>query len=148
VKNVLLALLLALPLPALAEEALGAGEAELTSRLCLSAESAANQPLVVTLPSLGTAQRHMITVLQVSRSSAAAVAGNATLAITTTNLPGLPKWRVGNAMAAGGTSLDVNLQLGKAPLRAIAVGTATTISLPAAGAGVIWTVTACGFGAN
>ena len=115
------------------------------THLCRSVESAAGQALTVNLPVIRPGLRHMITVLEVSRASASTVAGNATLAITTSNLPGDPRWRVGNGIAAGGRALDVSWQL-TYPLRA-EESAATTITLPAAGAGGIWTVNVCGFGA-
>lgn len=99
----------------------------------------ANTGGTLTLPAtVGLA--HYITAIRIARSATAALAGGATLQITTTNLPGSPFWRVGNAMAAGGTLVDVD-EIFANPLRAVAQNTNTTFVLPVPGAAVLWTAT-------
>src|SRR4051812_20641012 len=67
----------------------------------------ANTGGTLTLPAAGAGKFHYITSITIRRAATAALVGNATLAITTTNLPGSPGWIVGNAMAAGGTQADL-----------------------------------------
>lgn len=100
---------------------------------------AANTGGTITLPAVANAF-HFITGLHVQRNATAALAGTATLAITMTNLPTGLTWRVGNAMAAGGTQADLDL-LFVNPLQSVAAGVATTIIFPAPGAAVLWTAT-------
>lgn len=83
---------------------------------------------------------HYITRLDFVRSSTAALAGGATLGVTTTNLPGSLAWLFGNAMAAGGTQTDV-AAIFTPPLKCSVAGTATTIVFPSAGAAVLWNCT-------
>jgi hypothetical protein len=99
----------------------------------------ANAGGTLTLASPGPGLRHYITGIVLQRSATAALAGTASLSITTTNLGSLG-WKVGNAMAAGGTQTDLELEwpLGYA---AGAQDTATTIVLPAPGAAVLWSLT-------
>lgn len=114
------------------------------TNLALSQAGGANAPLTVTLAGV-PGQRYYITYLMISRVATAALAGNALLTIATTNFPGPSLgWRVGNAMAAGGTSVDVLLQP-SSPIRTKDAGVNTTIVLPAPGAGVHWNVTVCGY---
>lgn len=99
--------------------------------------AAAASGATITLPAAGAGLFHYITYLHCSRNATAALAGTATLVITSTNLPGSPAWSVGNAMIAGGTQEDVNMQP-TAPLKSLLANTATTIVMPAPGAAVLW----------
>lgn len=110
--------------------------------LSASATGAANAGVTLTLASPGTGLRHYITSIEITRNATAALAGTATLVITTTNLPGSYAWSVGNAMAAGGTQIDVNKDFAQ-PLQSSAQATATTIVAPAPGAAVLWRINAC-----
>ena len=101
---------------------------------------AANTGGTVTLPALA-GLFHYLTGLHVQRNATAALAGTATLAITTTNLPATLVFNVGNAMLAGGTQTDLDL-VWVNPLKSLVIGTATTIVFPAPGAAVLWTATA------
>lgn len=99
--------------------------------------AAANTALTVTLPAAGAGLFHYITGIEITRNATAALAGTATLVITTTNLPGSRAWSVGNAMAAGGTQIDVNISR-TAPIKSSVANTNTTIVMPAPGAAVLW----------
>jgi hypothetical protein len=109
--------------------------------IALSATGAAAAAVTLTLPAPGAGLRHYITGLEITRNSTAALAGTATLVITTTNLPGSLAWSVGNAMAAGGTQIDVQREFVH-PLQSAAQNTATTIVAPAPGAAVLWRLNA------
>lgn len=100
---------------------------------------AANTGGTITLPAVA-GQFHYITSITIGRSATAALTGNATLSITTTNLPGSLQFRVGNAMVAGGTQRDVELMMSDTPLKSSVANTATTIVLPTPGAAVLWGV--------
>jgi hypothetical protein len=95
----------------------------------------------LTIAAPGAGLRHYITGIEITRAGAAALAGTAALAITTTNLPGSLAWSVGNAVAAGGTQIDVSRDFTQ-PLQSSAQNTATTIVAPAPGAGVLWRINA------
>jgi hypothetical protein len=97
--------------------------------------AAANTAATITLPAV-VGLFHYITYLECTRNATAALAGNATLIVTSTNLPGNPAWSNGNAMIAGGTVTDVFIN-GANPIRSAAAGVATTIVMPAAGAAVL-----------
>lgn len=101
---------------------------------------AANAIATLTLPNPGAGLFHQITYLDIRRHATAALAGTAAVAITSTNLNG---WgtRVGNAMIAGGTQIDVQQQFSSA-LKSQASGVATTIVGAAPGAAVLWNMTA------
>lgn len=101
---------------------------------------AANTAGTITLPAVA-GKYHYITRLDFMRNATAALAGSATLAITTTNLPGSLQWEVGNAMIAGGTQTDLSATL-VPPLKSAVAGTATTIVFPQPGAAVLWNCTA------
>lgn len=107
------------------------------STLTVSSTAAANTGLTVTLPAAGAGLYHYITGIEITRNATAALAGTATLVITTTNLPGSRAWSVGNAMAAGGTQIDVNIAR-DSPIKSSAANTNTTIVMPAPGAAVLW----------
>jgi hypothetical protein len=105
--------------------------------LSLSVTAAAAAAATLTLAAPGAGLRHYITGLDITRNATAALAGTATLVITTTNLPGSLAWSVGNAMLAGGTQIDVNREYVH-PIQSLAQNTATTIVMPAPGAAVLW----------
>lgn len=106
------------------------------STLHVTATAAANTAAVATLPAAGVGMFHYITHISLIRNATAALAGTATLIHTTTNLPGNPAWSVGNAMAAGGTQVDLAYSP-TTPLKSSVANTATTITMPAAGAAVL-----------
>lgn len=107
----------------------------LPTTLWVTATAAANTAVTATLPAV-PGMFHYVTHLNITRNATAALAGTATLVHTTTNLPGSPAWSVGNAMAAGGTQLDVVVDL-SAPLRSSVVNTATTFVAAAGGLAVL-----------
>lgn len=106
------------------------------STLHVTATAAANTIATATLPAAGAGLFHYITNINLMRNATAALAGTATLIHTTTNLPGNPAWSVGNAMAAGGTQLDLDYTPAT-PLKSSVANTATTVVMPAAGAAVL-----------
>lgn len=106
------------------------------SNLHVTVTAAANTAATATLPAAGAGMFHYITSISCYRNATAALAGSATLIITTTNLPGSPAWSVGNAMIAGGTEKDVDYRP-TTPLRSSVANTATTVVMPAAGAAVL-----------
>lgn len=110
------------------------------SDLAVTNTAAANASCTLTLPAGGANLFHYITSIVIQRTATAALAGTATLVITTTNLPGALAYSVGNAMAAGGTQNDVSMSFSN-PLKSSAANTATTIVCPAPGAAVLWRVT-------
>ena len=105
----------------------------------VSATAAANTGVTATLPAAGVGLYHYITGIEIMRNATAVLLGTATLGITSTNLPGSLAWSVGNAMAAGGTQIDVNRSFDN-PLKSSVANTATTIVCPAPGAAVLWRV--------
>lgn len=104
--------------------------------LAATATAAANTAATATLPAVA-GQFHYITGIEIMRTSTAALAGTATLVVTSTNLPGSLAWSFGNAMAAGATQRDTTLTFDN-PLKSSVVNTATTIVMPAPGAAVLW----------
>lgn len=111
------------------------------SLLAVTGTAAANTGVTLTLPAAGAGLFHYITRLEITRNATAALAGTATLVITSTNLPGTPAWSVGNAMAAGGTQPDVIADFSH-PLKSSAANTNTTIVAPVPGAAVLWRLNA------
>lgn len=105
----------------------------------VSVTAAANTGVTATLAAGGVGLYHYITGIEITRNATAALAGTATLVITTTNIPGSLAWSVGNAMNAGGTQWDVGLDFSQ-PLKATAANTATTIVCPVPGLAVLWRV--------
>lgn len=105
--------------------------------LVQSGTAAANTGVTLTLPAAGAGLYHYIVSLEMTRNATAALAGTATLVITTTNLSGSLAWSVGNAMIAGGTQIDVARDFA-VPLKSSVANTATTIVMPAPGAAVLW----------
>ena len=111
--------------------------APIPTTLAVTATAAANTGFTLSLPAAGAGLFHYITQINIMRNATAALAGTATLGITTTNLPGAMAWSVGNAMAAGGTEKDVLMDL-NSPIKSSVANTATTIVLPAAGLAVLY----------
>ncbi len=109
---------------------------QLPSTLFVTATAAANTAATASLPAAGVGMFHYITSINITRNATAALAGTATLIHTTTNLPGSPAWSVGNAMAAGGTQLDVDFSP-TTPLKSLLANTATTVVAAAAGLAVL-----------
>jgi hypothetical protein len=107
----------------------------------ISATAAAATAVTLTIPAPAAGLFNYITSIDITRNATAALAGTATLVITTTNLPGTLAWSVGNAMAAGGTAIDVNKDYTQ-PLKSTTAATATTIVAPAPGAAVLWRLNA------
>lgn len=107
------------------------------STLAVTVTAAANTGATLTLPAGGAGLFHYITALEITRNATAALAGTATLVITSTNLPGSLAWSVGNAMNAGGTQVDVDRDF-SAPLKSSVANTASTIVMPVPGAAVLW----------
>ncbi len=112
------------------------GWAEAPSDLAVSATAAANTALTLTIPAAGAGLFHYVTSIDIYRTATAALAGTATLVITSTNFNGMT-WSVGNAMAAGGTQIDVAKSF-YSPIKSDTANTATTIVMPAPGAAVLW----------
>jgi len=106
------------------------------STLHVTVTAAANTIATATLPAAGAGMFHYITHIECRRNATAALAGTATLIITSTNLPGNPAWSNGNAMVAGGSNLDLLYQPAN-PLKSLVANTATTIVMPAGGAAVL-----------
>jgi len=104
---------------------------------CATVTAAANTAATLTLAAPGAGLRHYIVGIEITRNATAALAGSATLVITTTNLPNSLAWSVGNAMAVGGTQIDVSRDFSQ-PLQSTAQNIATTIVMPAPGAAVLW----------
>lgn len=105
--------------------------------MVINQDGSPNGALTVTLP--GVADRvHAIRRIYIYRTATLSVAGNATLAITTSNLPASLGWTVGNGINAGGSVTDVNDQYQASPLISLASGVDSVFSLPAPGLGVSW----------
>ena len=101
-----------------------------------TATAAANAAATATLAAAGAGLFHYITHINLTRNATAALAGTATLIHTSTNLPGSPAWSVGNAMAAGGTQIDLNYTP-TTPLKCSVANTNTTIVMAAGGLAVL-----------
>ena len=109
----------------------------LPSTLAVTVTAAANTGATLTLPAAGAGLYHYITSLHISRNATAALAGTATLVITTTNLPGSLAFSTGNAMLAGGIQVDYQMNFSN-PLKSSVANTNTTIVMPVPGAAVLW----------
>ena len=109
---------------------------QITANLHVTATAVANAIATATLAAAGAGLFHFITNIHLTRNATAALAGTATLVHTSTNLPGNPAWSVGNAMAAGGSQLDLEYTPAT-PLKSSVANTATTIVMPAAGLAVL-----------
>jgi hypothetical protein len=107
------------------------------AQLWVTVTAAANTGATITLPAAGAGLFHYLTMLDITRNATAALAGTATLVITSTNLTGSPAWSVGNAMIAGGTQIDVRNDFSK-PIKSSVANTNTTIVMPVPGAAVLW----------
>ena len=103
--------------------------------------AAANTGATLTIPAPAAGLYNYITGIEITRNATAALAGTATLVITTTNFPNAHAWSVGNAMIAGGTQIDVSRDFPQ-PIKSAAAGTATTIVCPVPGAAVLWRINA------
>jgi hypothetical protein len=110
---------------------------DIPSTFHVTITAAANTGATITLPAAGVGLFHYITNIHLCRNATAALAGTATLVITSTNLPGTPAWSVGNAMIAGGTQIDLDYTP-TTPLKCSISNTNTTIVMPAPGAAVLW----------
>ncbi len=102
---------------------------------------AANAAVTLTIPAPAAGLFNYITSIEITRNATAALAGTATLVITTTNIPGALAWSVGNAMNAGGTQQDVRMNYTQ-PIKSTTAATATTIVAPIPGAAVLWRLNA------
>lgn len=102
-----------------------------------SQTSSANSAQTLTIGSPGANKCLVVESITIVRAATAALAGSALLTYTSTNLQG---WTmaVGNAMAAGGTAVDVSLS--GLRLSASAASTAVSITVPACGAAVTSTI--------
>lgn len=100
--------------------------------------TATNATATATLPAGGAGLFHYISYIHCGRAnnSAAAIAGTASLNITTTNLTGSPIWVTGNALAVGAQVTDLDLQPAN-PIKSTAANVASTIVMAAAGAAVV-----------
>lgn len=107
------------------------GDQVTPATLHVSASAGGNTAVTATLPAVG-GKFHAITSIKLVRVASAAVAGTVALTTTSTNLPGNPTWVSGNAIAAGQQLTDLSYEPAL-PLRALSAGTATTITMPAAG---------------
>lgn len=112
-----------------------------TTNLIVTNTGAANAAVTLTIPAAGVNLFHYFMALEIMRTATAALAGTATLVITTTNMPGALAWSVGNAMIAGGTSRDIVL-LFQSPVKSSVANTNTTFVCPVPGAAVLWRATA------
>jgi hypothetical protein len=126
-----------------APTAIGRPSPGTVSNLLATVAGSASTGATLVIPGV-RGMRHAITSLHIQRSNStnAAVTGNATLTITSQNLPGKPSWNVGNAMAAGATQTDVRLRMRYAPLISVIPGADTMIAAPLPGTGVTWTMSA------
>lgn len=104
--------------------------------LHVTATASANTAATATLPAAGAGLFHYITNITLVRNATATLAGTATLIHTSTNLPGTPAWSVGNAMAAGGTQIDLSYTP-TTPLKSSVANTNTTVVMAAGGAAVL-----------
>lgn len=106
------------------------------STLHVTVTAAANTAATATLAAPGAGLFHYITNIHLCRNATAVLVGTATLIHTSTNLPGTPAWSVGNAMAAGGTQIDLDYSP-TTPLKSSVANTATTIVMAAGGVAVL-----------
>jgi hypothetical protein len=109
---------------------------QIPSTLFVTATAAANTAATASLPAAGAGLFHYITNINITRNATAALAGTATIIHTSTNLPGTPAWSVGNAMAAGGTQIDLDYTP-TTPLKSLVANTATTVVAAAGGLAVL-----------
>lgn len=104
--------------------------------LAFSSLTTVNSAATITLPAVSNAY-HYITKIEIIRinTSASAIVAAAILNITTGNFPNSIAWQAGNGIAGFATIKDVDNNY-ITPIKSANIGTATTINLPAAGAGV------------
>ncbi len=114
--------------------------------LIITILSAANSAATLTIPAAPTGLFTYISKIFAKKinASAAAIAGTALLAYTSTNLPNTMAWSAGNALAVGEDRVDID-DLYAPPVKSSAAGTNTTIVAPAAGAAVQVRLTAAFF---
>lgn len=110
----------------------------LPSILVVEIDGGANASATITLAAAGAGLFHYITNIQWYRHCTAALVGTGAFNITTTNLPGSMKWRIGNAIAVGQNLIDVDYTP-VTPLKSSVANTNTTIVAAAAGAAVLST---------
>ena len=108
------------------------GDLVTPSTLMVSVTAAVNTLATATLPAVA-GKFHLITSIElVKLYSASGVASGSGVIVTSTNLPGSPSWTTEQAAANQGAAVSViKLELGAAPLRSLAAGTATTLTAPA-----------------
>lgn len=111
------------------------------------ANPAANAGATITLGNPGADTFHYITQIDIGRVGVATLAGAGQLTITTTNLGGL-EFETGDAILIGERKQDVLVDFGGHPLRSTAAATASTVVLPAPGAGVRWSASIYSFTAQ
>lgn len=116
--------------------------------LCVTATANA-ATTTATLPAAGVGLFHYITSIDVHHvnNTAAAIAGTALVAITTTNLAGTMAWSTGNAVGAGAKVQDV-LCVPSKPIKSSVANTATTIVCAAMLAGTVQRITVHYFAAK
>jgi len=110
--------------------------------LSISAVSAANTIVTLTIPAGTGNVFHQLLSVTVDTGCTAAIVGTAVLTVTTTNMPGSLAWSFGDACAIGSTNHQVGFYPGPVgPISSVAA-TATTIVCPATGATGICRITA------
>jgi hypothetical protein len=108
------------------------------SQRVVQIDGSANATTTITLTAAGAGLFHYITSISWYRHCTAALVGTGAFNITTTNLPGTMKWRIGNAIAVGQNLIDVDFRP-VTPLKCSVANTNTTIVAAAAGAAVLTT---------
>lgn len=109
--------------------------------LAVTVTAAVGVAATLTLPAVA-GLRHYIDSLHIVRSATAALTASATpVVVTSTNLPGNPAFTFGQDVAGIGIDKEQRLDCGPEGFAATALGTATTIVMPAY-VGVIWRATA------
>lgn len=111
--------------------------------------SGANASVTLTIPAVA-GQFHYITSIRITTVCTTAIAGTATLSVTTTNINAVSggptaSWLFGNLCNVGQTHLQIDLPLADAPLKSAVVNTATTIVCPAIGATGVCSITATSY---
>ena len=117
---------------------------QMTAVTAATVLSVANTAATLTLPAPAAGQFHYVTRIRITLHNptiTAVAAAATTLSFTSTNLPGALAWTDGNALAAGTSKTVVDEQLENG-IKSSAAATATTITAPLAGAGVVSRITA------
>ena len=111
--------------------------------LCVTTLGTANTATTLTLAAAGVGLYHYLDALELwlVNGTSTAVTPTALLSVTTTNLPGSLAWTFGNNAPAFTELLKLDKSLAQ-PLKSSVANTATTVVMPAAGAGVQWRATA------